>query len=156
MSETCDHTSVGMIAENENGKILLIERKKPPFGFAPPAGHVDGDESFEIARDRELMEEVGLTAINVTLIYEGRKENVCRREGGDWHYWKVYKVEVEGDIQVSKAEVGRYGWYDRDQVKFLLERTVQYKNGQISDDEWKEQPGIEPVWAELFSDIDII
>jgi len=30
----------------QNDKLLLIERKKFPFGFAPPAGHVDGDADF--------------------------------------------------------------------------------------------------------------
>ena len=40
MVKKCDHTSVGMLVW-KNKKILLIERKKAPFGFAPPAGHVD-------------------------------------------------------------------------------------------------------------------
>jgi len=81
MTKTCDHTSVGIIVR-QGDKFLLIERMKFPFGFAPPAGHVDGDESFEIAARRELTEEVGLEAVSIKLLFEGRKENVCRRHDG--------------------------------------------------------------------------
>ena len=35
MGKECDHTSVGMIIKRGE-ETLLIERKKPPFGFAPP------------------------------------------------------------------------------------------------------------------------
>ena len=64
MTKKCDHTSVGMLVWKED-KLLLIERKKPPFGFALPAGHVDGDDSFEVAAKRELEEEVGLKTNNI-------------------------------------------------------------------------------------------
>ncbi|MEK9177792.1 MAG: NUDIX hydrolase, partial [Patescibacteria group bacterium] len=59
MSKICDHKSVGMFIWNDD-KLLLIERGKRPYGFAVPAGHVDGDKTFEIAAIRELKEEVGL------------------------------------------------------------------------------------------------
>ena len=150
--KTCDHISVGMIVE-KGGKILLIERKKFPFGMAPPAGHVDGDESYEIAARRELKEEVGLGVTRLELLWEGKKENSCRRKDGTWHYWKVYGAEVEGDIETSDEEVKRFGWYDSEQIEKLLERTNRYRKGEISDEEWEERPGVELVWAELIGEI---
>ncbi|HBT96243.1 MAG TPA: NUDIX hydrolase [Desulfobulbaceae bacterium] len=42
------------------GKILLIERKNPPHGWALPGGFVDYGESFEQAAAREALEETGL------------------------------------------------------------------------------------------------
>ena len=89
----CNHTSVGMLVEQE-GKILLIERKIFPVKFALPAGHIDEGETYEQAAVRELKEEVGLDTLNLMLIAEGRKENPCSQKGGTWHYWKVYKVEL--------------------------------------------------------------
>ena len=90
--------AVGMLVWRD-GTLLLIERKKPPFGFGPPAGHIDGDNSLEESAKRELQEEVDLRAQNIKLLIESRKENSCRREGGDWHYWKIYQVEAEGEIK---------------------------------------------------------
>jgi ADP-ribose pyrophosphatase YjhB (NUDIX family) len=102
MPKTCDHTSVGMLVWRD-GNLLLIERARFPVGFAVPAGHVDGDQTFEEAVRRELKEEVGLDATDVVLIKEGRKKNPCRREGGAWHYWKIYQVTVSGDISRSSG-----------------------------------------------------
>lgn len=42
------------------GKIVLIKRKNPPFGWALPGGFVDYGESFEDAAVREAFEETGL------------------------------------------------------------------------------------------------
>jgi len=62
----CDHTSVGMIIrKGEN--ILLIERRIFPFGFAPPAGHLDGD-TFDHSALRETEEEVGLKSKSSKLL----------------------------------------------------------------------------------------
>ena len=99
----CDNKSVGVIVRKED-KILLIERKKFPHGFACPAGHVDDHGSFEDAARDELREEVGLTIVGLKLLTETRKENKCRREGGDWHYWKVYEAQTSGDLERSESE----------------------------------------------------
>lgn len=151
----CDHTSVGMIVRQGN-KILLIERMKYPFGFAPPAGHVDGDPSFEIAAKRELEEEVGLKVTNLQLIFEGRKENACRRPGGTWHEWKIYEVEVEGDVKRSEDETKQAGWYTRQEIEKLAERTKRYLAGKISDEEWQANPGLETFWFKWREELNVL
>lgn len=151
MIKDCDHTSVGMLVNN-GGKFLLIERRKPPFGFAPPAGHVDedttpdGQKDFETAAKRELEEEVGLKAKELKLIYEGRQENSCRRPGGSWHYWKIYEVEAEGDITRSKDETKQAGWYSPEEIVKLGEQTEKYLKGELTDEEWQKNPGLEIYW----------
>jgi len=40
---------------------------------------------------------------------EGRKENPCRREGGSWHYWKLYKENAIGEVVRSKDETKQDG-----------------------------------------------
>jgi ADP-ribose pyrophosphatase YjhB (NUDIX family) len=84
-----------------NDKLLLIERKRFPFGFAPVSGHIDKHGGFEQAAKNELKEEVGLDVLNLKLIEEGRKENSCRR-GGNWHYWKIYEAEAIGEIKIMQ------------------------------------------------------
>lgn len=46
-------------------KIVLIERKNEPFGWALPGGFVDYGESFEDAAQREAFEETGLHIDNM-------------------------------------------------------------------------------------------
>jgi len=51
-------------------RLLLIRRKNPPFQgqYALPGGYVEYGETTEHAAARELAEETGLTAVNLSLI----------------------------------------------------------------------------------------
>ncbi len=51
--------TVDIIIEVDS-KIVLIERKNPPFGWALPGGFVDYGESYETAALREALEETRL------------------------------------------------------------------------------------------------
>ncbi|MEK7501870.1 MAG: NUDIX domain-containing protein [Patescibacteria group bacterium] len=154
MPKICDHTTVGMFIWNED-RLLLIERGKRPYGYAVPAGHVDGDATFEIAAKRELKEEVGLDTESIELLVEGRKENKCRREGGTWHYWKLYKIIPSGNISRSLDETKRAGWYDRTQIQELARRTEEYKFGKVSEEDWEKSPGLELVMCEWFKELKV-
>ncbi len=59
--------TVDIIIEVENGGIVLIKRKNPPFGWALPGGFVDYGESLEDAAVREAKEE---TSLEVELLYQ--------------------------------------------------------------------------------------
>lgn len=155
MAKICDHTSVGMLVWKDD-KLLLIERAKFPFGFAIPAGHVDGDKTFEESAIRELEEEVGLNAKEIKLVVEGRKENHCRRDDGSWHYWKIYQVETGGDIKRSEDETKQANWYSRQQIKEFGNKTEKYNRKEISEEEWNKNPGLEPVMYEWFKELNII
>ncbi|NCN22468.1 NUDIX hydrolase [Candidatus Falkowbacteria bacterium] len=155
MANKCDNKSVGMLVWRDE-KLLLIERKKKPFGFAPPAGHLDGDNSFEQAAKRELKEEVGLDANKIELIIEGRKENPCRREGGTWHYWKIYKIEANGEVKRSEDETKQANFFTKDDLLSLALKTEQYINGRITQEDWEKSPGLEIVWYEWLKKLQII
>lgn len=152
----CNNTSVGLIVYK--GKdILLIERKKFPFGIAPVAGHVDDGEEFIEAASRELKEEVGLVSTRMKLVLEKRYENECRRENGSWHYWNVYECSVkDSKINRSLNETKSTDWYSSFQLKTLIKRTEDYINKKITDVEWKENPGLEIVWYDIFKDIKLV
>jgi len=152
MTAKCDNKSVGMLVWKEDS-LLLIERAKYPFGFAPPAGHVDDFLSFEDAARQELKEEVGLEVSDIQLIGEGKKQNPCRREGGSWHYWKIYEVQAIGEIDRSLEETKQAGWYSKDEIEKLKQRTLLYLAKDISEDEWNKNPGMEPIWMEWLAEL---
>lgn len=154
MVKICDHKSVGMLVWKDE-KLLLIERGRFPFAFAPPAGHCDGDD-FEFTAKKELQEEVGLNVESLKLLIEGRKENPCRREDGTWHHWQIFEVEFSGDVNRSLEETKQTRWVNKDELKSLAVRTEEYRAGKISEEEWEKSPGLEPVWYDWMKDLKII
>ncbi len=53
-------TDVIIRLADEPGRIVLIERRNPPLGWALPGGFVDVGERLEVAAVREASEETGL------------------------------------------------------------------------------------------------
>ncbi len=154
-SKICDNKSVGILVWKKD-KLLLIERAVPPAGFAPPAGHVDNHGSYEDAAKAELKEETGLAAVSLKFLLEERMDNICVRENGNYHDWKIYEAEAKGTARGNKREVKRIGWYSRGEIKKFMKRTEKYLEGEIPEEKWEKDPGIEPVWYEFFKEMDII
>lgn len=154
MPEGCSNKSAGTIVKKD-GKILLIERKNMPFGFACPAGHVDFGESFETCAKRELFEETGLTATKIKFLTKGRQEGMCKR-GGTFHDWMVYEAEVRGDIKPSEREMKQIEWYSIDKIREMALKTKKYTAGEISGQDWQESPGLEIAWCDWFTKLAII
>ena len=169
----CDHTSVGALARDFEGKILLIERKKFPFGWAPPSGHCDG-QTYPVACFNEFEEETGLKLIgaprSVTLFYP-RKYFKCRR-GGQYHDWQIFEVRWWGELKPSQDEIKNTRWCSGEEIERLAVKTESYlekiRQAKILQEElttamlkniekeWQDNPGLEPVWYEFFKELGII
>lgn len=174
MSQVCDHTSVGAIARDDNGRILLIERAKFPFGIAPPSGHCDG-LSYPMACLKEFEEETGLkikpsASPRPVLIRYPFKKFKCRRPQGDYHIWQIFEVQWKGECKASEQEVKSISWYSAKEIQKLMDKTRDYLRryklaeqaedqtlvGAIQnalDEEWEKNPGLEPVWYDFFNEV---
>lgn len=120
------HYSVGALIERD-GKYLLIDRKKPPFGFAGLAGHVDEGETEIEALFREVREESGLEVKDYKLLFEEFVEwNKCNK-GVRGHYWRLFGCTAEGNVRKDEHEEKSIGWYSREEIKNLaLEPVWEY------------------------------
>lgn len=157
----CDHRVSGVII-TRGEQYLLFDRATFPAGVAPPCGHVDGHgdgpDGFEAAARAEVEEEVGLTVTGLRLITGGYRPNRCRRTlredaAGPGHLWSVYAAEVSTyELRPSLRETRNARWLVPGDLQTLAWRTLQYARGQLTEQEWQERPGMEPVWVAWFCD----
>lgn len=110
------HYSAGILVEC-NGKYLLMDRIKPPFGFACPGGHVDEGEDPRFSAIRELKEETGIETNNIEFVCEEELPwNYCSTH--TVHYWYLYKASVKSnEIKISKDEAKSIGWFSVKEMK---------------------------------------
>lgn len=128
------HYSVGALIK-QGGKYLLIDRVKPPLGFAGLAGHVDEDETPEQALKREVEEESALKVEKYKLLFEEELDwNWCSKNM-NVHYWYLYDCEVSGAMKQNFAETKSIGWYTRNDIRQLK---------------------LEPVWEYWFKKLNIL
>lgn len=148
--ESCTNTSAGILVHRD-GRLLLIERRRPPYGWAPPAGHVDDGETYAQAALRELREEVGLTASCLTVIHRARYGNRCRRPRGDHHAWEVFTADTTGEPVRSEDETRAMRWVTPGELDELVAVTRNHLAMRSGPEEWQHRPGLEPVWVEMLT-----
>lgn len=148
----CDHTSVGAVILDRKGNILMFERGTPPWGIAGPSGHCDGD-TYEQALRKEVSEEVGLQVTSARLIATFQIKKACRRAFATtpYHDWQFFVAEVTGEIHASVRETRNVRWYSPEEIEQLIGRTEQYLWGMLSEEEWKQNPGLDLSWYRLFT-----
>ena len=164
----CDNASVGVLAERTDGngqpRWLFIWRNTFPFSVAPVSGHVfDEHLSYTDAARAELKEEAGLdvTEVHWTPV-GGWRPNRCRREPGPkgtGHQWEIYVAYLGlqvPELKLSEREVKLARWLSAPQVQLLANQTVLYAHGRVSDSEFQDFPGIEPVWVGFLAELDVV
>lgn len=161
MTKVCDNTSVGVVLRDEEGNLALLKRGRFPVGIAPAAGHIDDHGSPEQAAVDEVFEEIGVT-LEVKdlspLIVARDIPNVCRRPNGDHHVWTVYAATVPTGtiITPDKEQTKGARWYTAAEVAELAQRTRAYRHGDVPEESWQQDPGLEEIWLDFLTKLDVI
>lgn len=123
-----------VIVENDNGLILMQQRKYPYGRWALPGGLMEMGESTIDTAKRELLEETGLVIGRLKLVgvYSG-KEYLCSAANGDeWYVVTTAYItnEYQGELRVNDDESIAFKWID---PKKLPEDTAKTHRQIISD-----------------------
>jgi 8-oxo-dGTP diphosphatase len=108
--------AVGAIVFDERGRVLLVERARPPGEglWSVPGGKLEGAETLAQAVAREVREETGL-AVEV-----GALACVVERIGDDHHFVILdYLARVIGGTLAAATDVRAARFVDADELAAL-------------------------------------
>ena len=120
-----------IIIELKDGKIVLIRRKNPPFGWALPGGFVDYGESLEEAAIREAREE---TSLEVSLIRQLHTYSNPDRDPRRHTITTVFIARAQGP-PIAADDAEEIGLFDR----FTLPSSLAFDHNLILNDYFRQQ-----------------
>jgi purine-nucleoside phosphorylase len=123
--------TVDIIIELKDGKIVLIRRKNPPFGWALPGGFVDYGESLEEAAIREAEEE---TSLKVRLVRQLHTYSNPDRDPRRHTITTVFIAQAEESPQAAD-DAAETGVFDRNS----LPHPLAFDHGLILKDYFLER-----------------
>lgn len=112
------HYGAGMFVMNDADETLLFMRKKFPFLWTIPGGHLEVGEDPSQCGMREVLEEVGLTVRDPELVYNDIVEHDSCQGGADVHHWHLYKAaSYDGNVRIQADEgEPRFRWMKLDDI----------------------------------------
>jgi ADP-ribose pyrophosphatase YjhB (NUDIX family) len=121
------HQTAGAIIQRggeRTRQTLLFLRRKFPFQYTLPAGHVEIGNEPENEMRREVQEETGLVVETAVQLFPKALllEDPCRR-GADFHRWHVYQVGARGTVRMSD-EARIIGWYSDQEIQQFAEQNL--------------------------------
>jgi len=122
------HQTVGAIINktlNNTVYTLLFLRRKFPFQYTLPAGHVENNQSIEKNIMREITEETSLTINDSQALWPDeilKLYDPCRR-GANYHNWHVFTIQTEGNPRFCD-EARIMGWYTQKEVNNFINKNM--------------------------------
>ncbi|HMA67756.1 MAG TPA: NUDIX hydrolase [Desulfosalsimonadaceae bacterium] len=114
-------------------KIVLIERKNPPYGWALPGGFADYGESLEAAAKREAKEE---TSLEIQLIEQFHTYSAPDRDPRHHTVSTVFLARAEGPARAAD-DAANAGLFDRQS----LPETMAFDHRTILTDYFRYMEG---------------
>jgi ADP-ribose pyrophosphatase len=116
-----DRQSVGVVIENDNDEILLIQSYRyvtNSIGWEIPAGGIEEGETLEEAAKRETLEETGYTVTEPQLIYTFNPSN-----GMSDAVFNIVKCKaISGIDDFDKNEVKECRWIPISEIREMIGR----------------------------------
>ena len=163
MRAVCDSTCVGVLISGDDGRYLMSSHFAWPDGYAPPAGHVSDwvlEPSYPDAARTLVSAQFRTDVKSLEPAGAGgwRGDRCCRPPGpqGAGHQWQIYTATLTSPPDPPRRHAHRTRWFTHADLQRLADRTAQYADGRVSDDEFFTQPGIQPVWVAFLADLAII
>ena len=131
------HRAVHVLVFNSAGQLFLQKRSMtkdndPGLWDSSCSGHVDSGESYAVAAERELMEEIDL------LVDEPMEElfKIEATAETGWEFAVIYRTEDEGPFNLCPEEIDEGRWFTPEEI-----------DAALADKPEKYSPTFRLIWA---------
>ncbi|GAA1584688.1 hypothetical protein GCM10009678_79110 [Actinomadura kijaniata] len=86
----------------------------------------------------------------LTRVAGGYRPNRCKRGDGPnglGHVWLVFTAHATGHPRPVDGAMPGLHWAEREELAELAARTAARARGTVTDAQWRDRPGLEPVWC---------
>lgn len=120
------HRIVRLVVEDKNGNVLL-QKRTPTMQLWPgrwdnsASGHVDNNEDYDQAIQRELQEELGLSGLPLQEVAYYQTNSTF-----EWRklkrFIKIYRVVIDRDTKLSPGagEISETRWFSPSEIEYLI------------------------------------
>lgn len=111
-----------LIVENQRlflQKRVLTKDAHPGKWDSSCSGHVDAGENYEMAAQRELQEELGLTLPHETLEL---LTYLPASDATDWEFIKIFRTSHSGPFQLNKHEISEGQFFTLTHIQTWIEQ----------------------------------
>lgn len=128
-TENLKHRAVHIFVWNRAGELFLQKRsawkdRHPSQWDSSAAGHLNAGQGYQEAAERELEEELGVTAA----VQESASIAAC--EGTGWEFVRLFDARHEGPFRLPPAEIDTGGWFMPDQItRWIAARPQDFAPG---------------------------
>lgn len=144
------HVTVGAIAVNEKGEILLVKRAPTvpnPNKWSVPGGFFDQGETTEEAVLRELQEETGLTGKIRCLFHINDNPNRPKEDRQNVDF--IYIVDVTSGETKTDWETLSVAWFTKETLPADKDFAYDHRNAFVKYFEYIEKPFLLPLMGDL-------
>jgi 16S rRNA (adenine1518-N6/adenine1519-N6)-dimethyltransferase len=137
-AEKLRHRAIHIFVFNRRGELFLQRRSRwkdahPRRWDSSAAGHVNAGQDYRETAERELVEELGVSAEVVEI------GSVAACPGTGWEFVRIYRAEHEGPFILPPAEIEGGGWFTPEQIdRWIAARPEDFATGFLEC--WKAVP----------------
>ncbi len=135
------HVTVGAIAYNDEGKVLLVKRSAKysrPHTWTIPGGFLERDFTTSKAALKELKEEAGVSG-EITALFHVN-DNPGRPKEDRQNVDFVYLVKVSGGSFQENEETTSAKWFDKENLPSDEEFAFDHRTTILKFFEYREKP----------------